>query len=539
MSLSLHASSGRGDVYTVEQLLDSGADVNAMDSDRCTALHLASAAGQVDVADCLLRRNADVNAADGNDETALQRACEHGHVELAELLLDWKARINVLGFFRMSPLHYAGANFAVLDTLLNRGADIECFDHNGLTVLHWAAKNGQTDVVAYFIDRGANVDARDHDGLTPLRYAGVAVAALLLEHGADIDARDRWNRTALWTAVDRGRQAEAMLLLRHGPALDGALHRAVANRDADLVTALLEAGAGPEEPDEDGWLPLHRATLKRTPTIIRLLIARGASVDGPTLDASAHTALQLAALDGDVEMSALLLAEGAHVEGRDARGRTALHAAAAGHVEVARLLLGQAGARVDAQDDLRWTSLAVAADGGWLAVARLLVTHGAAVDAGAGTDGLHMRVHHRVNRNYDNDDDNDDDDDDGDGLEIDGRSPLFRAAAAGHADIVELLLDSGAQPDVGDVCGWRAVHKASQLGHAAVVKVCSLGAWSVDEHACRSLPLPCFNVTPPRPRNRLPTAAACPRRQHDDSRERGASLGLGSGPGLAAAAAGR
>jgi len=477
--MSLHVAAGAGDIDTVCALLDDGKNdgvdvVNAMDSDRRTALHLACAAGFYEVADILLRRGADPNSADVNDETALQRACEHGHADVAELLLDWRAHINWLGLFRMSPLHYAGTNVAVLETLLNRGANIEIVDHNGLTVLHWAAKQGEVDLATLLLDCGANVDARDHDGLAPLRYAAdVVIVDLLLRHGADVDARDRWGRTALWHAVDRRRADFVAHLLRHAPGLDGTLHRAVAHRDANLATALLDAGAGPEEPDDDGELPLHRATRKRDPTIIRLLVARGAHVDGPTLNAGAQTALQLAALDGDVEMCALLLAEGAGASTRDAHGRTALHAAAAGHVEVVRLLLDH-GAGVDMQDNWHWTPLAVAADGGWLAVARLLVARGAALDAGAGTMSLRARLRLDVDGDDDGgdgDDTFDDGDGTGGGMEIDGRSPLFRAAAAGFADIVALLLDHGSKPDEPDMWGWRAIHKAAQLGHASVVKV--------------------------------------------------------------------
>ena len=49
---------------------------------------------------------------------------------------------------------FVGSNLEVLGTLLDQGADIELFDHNGLTTLHWAVKMGREEVAAFLLDRG-------------------------------------------------------------------------------------------------------------------------------------------------------------------------------------------------------------------------------------------------------------------------------------------------------------------------------------------------------------------------------------------------
>ena len=82
-------------------------------------------------------------------------------------------------------------------------------------------------------------------------------------------------------------------------------------------------------------------------------------------------------------------------------------------------------------------------------MARLLLERGARVEAGT------------EEKDWDEDD----------GVEMDGRTPLHRAAAAGHVDMVTLLLDRGAKTDVADVHGWRPIHKAAQLNHVEVVNL--------------------------------------------------------------------
>jgi ankyrin repeat protein len=78
------------------------------------------------------------------------------------------------------------------------------------------------------LDRGADPNARDNDGLTPLHrsswwygryYTGrgtVEGTRLLLKHGAIIDAEDNKGGTPLKLALEHGRDDIAECLLEHG-----------------------------------------------------------------------------------------------------------------------------------------------------------------------------------------------------------------------------------------------------------------------------------------------------------------------------------
>lgn len=64
-----------------------------------------------------------------------------------------------------------GGNVEAMELLLEYGGDLES-ERLGQTVLHWAARAGQTELVEFLVARGADVDARQRrDGKTPVDLA--------------------------------------------------------------------------------------------------------------------------------------------------------------------------------------------------------------------------------------------------------------------------------------------------------------------------------------------------------------------------------
>ena len=51
----------------------------------------------------------------------------------------------------------------------------------------------------------------------------------------------------------------------------------------------------------------------------------------------------------------------------------------------------------------------------------------------------------------------------------DGTTPLHDVAFKGHKDVVQLLLDRGAEPNMADQNGDNPLHKATSKGHTDVV----------------------------------------------------------------------
>ena len=137
-------------------------------------------------------------------------------------------------------------------------------------------------------------------------------------------------------------------------------------------------------------------------------------VNPDIVDSHGYTALQRAAIAGNLQLVKLLVQNGANLTAMSTNqfGDLPIHLAAAyGHQNIVRWMLDNA-VPVDIRNRLGATSLHSAAYNKRLETARLLLERGAAVNAKV-TNG-------------------------------DNRTPLHEAAAVGSEDLVQLLLDHGA-----------------------------------------------------------------------------------------------
>jgi len=92
--------------------------------------------------------------------------------------------------------------------------------------------------------------------------------------------------------------------------------------EAEVVAALLEAGAEIDRAKRDGGTALHVGAAKGHLAVVATLLARGASLHGEMT--SGATALHLAAARGRLTIILALLAAGANPTRTDGSGRTAL-----------------------------------------------------------------------------------------------------------------------------------------------------------------------------------------------------------------------
>ena len=87
----------RGDVDTVRQLLDAGADINFKDQHGQTGLMLAAMRGHVDVVRLLVERGAELNVTAKYTLSALMLGVINGHTEIVRILADAGADTAIRG----------------------------------------------------------------------------------------------------------------------------------------------------------------------------------------------------------------------------------------------------------------------------------------------------------------------------------------------------------------------------------------------------------------------------------------------------------
>jgi ankyrin repeat protein len=115
-------------------------------------------------------------------------------------------------------------------------------------------------------------------------------------------------------------------------------HRAVVKGDLDVAQKMLERGANPELVDRYGCGTLHRAAMSGNPRMVRWVLALG--LDPNQLDWSErNTPLHEAAICGNVEVIRILLKAGSSKVFVNHNGRKPYQLAAGeGHAEAAALL---------------------------------------------------------------------------------------------------------------------------------------------------------------------------------------------------------
>ena len=358
----LHWAVSRNNLDVADLVIRAGANVRATNRYGVAPLSLACLNGSEAMVAKLLEAGADPESTQPGGETVLMTAARTGNADVVRQLLARGADVSATEEWKgQTALMWAAAenNAAAVKALIAGGADIAArskvspgvaeLGNRGFTAFMFAARAGAIGAAEMLLESGANVDDTLADDTSALVLAVMSaryeMAEFLLDHGADPNAAAQgWTalHQLVWTRrpnrgfntvfqAPKGRvdsRSLAESLLAHGADINArATQRApttvtgrnrlhiidstplflAAHRvDVGLIRLLLQSGADPLLPNEDGTTPLMAAagvglynpgenpgTPEESAAAVKLFLEAGG--DPATIDANGDTALHGAA----------------------------------------------------------------------------------------------------------------------------------------------------------------------------------------------------------------------------------------------------
>lgn len=274
----------------------------------------------------------------------------------------------------------------------------------------------------------------------------IELLELLVENGASIDDRESgWSGLGNAARAKRGDIVD--WLVKKKAAVRGWLLGAVAAGDLEMAKRALKAGDDLAVVDEQGTSALMLAAAGNHRALVAWLVEQ-LDVPAKAKPAAKSTSKAKPKKSKTASASPLDLA--------DREGRTAIaHAAREGHLDIVRLL-ADAGADLDAA--MAFVANNYDRPAALLEIATFLLDRGANIDA-----------RHEGNRD----------------------TALIEAAEHGWTDVVDLLIERGADIHLGNIIDTTALGAAANRGHVEVVKrLLAAGArLSVDSRSYSDSPL--------------------------------------------------
>uniref|UniRef100_A0A8C7HZT8 Ankyrin repeat and FYVE domain containing 1 n=1 Tax=Oncorhynchus kisutch TaxID=8019 RepID=A0A8C7HZT8_ONCKI len=525
----LHKAIQRGDEFASTFLIRHSAQVNAATVGAVeTPLHLVCSfsprkhsgdvmSGMAHIAEVLLKTGANPNMQNSKG-SLLKSAC-----------ISW---CNVVICPPFSPVPLLRMDLELKDhegstalwlalqyITVSSDPNINPFEDEALVVENGTSFD-ENSFAAQLMQRGSNPDAPDTaTGTNCLlqRAAGAgneAAALFLATHGAKVNHANKWGETPLHTACRCGLADLTAELLQQGAnpnlqtqkalpdeaqgvSLQSPLHMAIVHNHPDVVSVILEQKANALHAtnnlqiipdfsllDSMDQTALGLALWTGMHTIAAQLLGSGASINNTM--SNGQTLLHMAIHRQDSKSALFLLEHQADINVRTQEGETALQLAISNQLPLVVDAICTRGADMSVVDKRGHPPLWLALENGLEDIASTLVRHGCdATSWSSGPSGCQQTLLHRaVDENNEvtacflirsgcdvNSPRRPGPNGEGGEEARDGQSPLHLAGSWGLEEVVQCLLEFGANVNTQDAEGRASIHVAISSQHSVIIQL--------------------------------------------------------------------
>ena len=174
---ALHRSAQSGNDELFGFIADKGTDVFLKTKGGQNCLHIASLSGDLNLCNILIDKyKFDVHMTDNRGWRALHFSAQSGKYKNVKLFADKKTDIYLKTKEGVNCLHIAAAHghLNLCKTLIEEHTfDVHICDEYGWTALHYSVKNGNYEMIKFFIDMGSDIYLKVNDGSNCLHIAAL------------------------------------------------------------------------------------------------------------------------------------------------------------------------------------------------------------------------------------------------------------------------------------------------------------------------------------------------------------------------------
>ncbi|KAF5685747.1 ankyrin protein [Fusarium denticulatum] len=407
-----------------------------------------------------------MNNNEGSKKHVVFYAVDYGFWHCREVkTMDLELQLAIIALFDSRNQNWPFVRESL--TTMAFGDGLDCQERS-MSPFVSAAYYGFTDTVAHLIREGSfDVHDRASGNSTPLLWACLSgnkdTVELLIDNGAEINVRCHRGQAPLHNSVLHGNDEITEFLISKGADVSMVdderqtpLNLASESGNTEVARQLIDSGADISHETTYGFTPLSMASSRGHVELVKLLIQRGADVN--QVVANGYSPLFLAVWYDNSELTELLIDEGAELDAIQFEGQMfSLLAVAAGkgHLNSVKALINKGVKPTEAQ------SLFLAASYG---IYCGFSSYFDAKKAPAWLEPRRLCYHQVLELLLENGADVNTRD-------VRGYTPLHEASTRNFIDIVEILIQKGAGLNIKTVAGETPLHSSSAKGYLPVTQL--------------------------------------------------------------------